>query len=285
MHANINNTKIFFDIMGGQLSPSGANMEKKESILLFPGAPLDHAYFRPYLDVLSNQFQVIYFDYRGTGRSEKCASHTWTHAQLVSDAISLLDYLGIDQAHIVGQSKGAHLALEFALQHPEKTSKLILINPPEVNPEAIKNNIREVVNDCAARCFSKTFENADINAFAEYMETVAPYLFSTPVDPALFGRIIMDVEFFVHTVKASLNYPLLDSLQQLQCPTLNIIGEVDLYNSKDFIGRVQAIHSKNIQSKVVAGAGHIAFIDKPQDCCKMILEFLGESRLRNTATP
>src|SRR5262245_7027814 len=68
---------------------------------------------------------VIAFDHRGSGRSDEPGGRV-AMGTFVDDAIALLDAVGIDRAHIYGQSFGGMVALGIALAHPDRTRTLIL---------------------------------------------------------------------------------------------------------------------------------------------------------------
>ena len=72
-------------------------------------------------------FYVIRFDNRDVGLSEKFPDGGYALSDMADDGASLLDALGIDQAHIVGQSMGGMIAQRLALQHGERVTSLTLI--------------------------------------------------------------------------------------------------------------------------------------------------------------
>ncbi|GIT13569.1 MAG: hypothetical protein CM1200mP35_03890 [Chloroflexota bacterium] len=49
-------------------------------------------------------------------------------SQLLENAHQLLAHLGISQVHILGSSAGGPIAMKFALEHPEMTQSLLLVN-------------------------------------------------------------------------------------------------------------------------------------------------------------
>jgi len=78
-------------------------------------------------DPLSRQFHVIALDLKGFGFSEKPEGDYTRHAQ--SDlVIHFMDYLKIDKAIICGNSMGGAVALVTAIHHPERVSRLILVD-------------------------------------------------------------------------------------------------------------------------------------------------------------
>jgi pimeloyl-ACP methyl ester carboxylesterase len=71
------------------------------------------------------QYQVITFDNRGTGQSDKVDA-PMTLAGLADDAVKLLDELKIPRAHVFGVSMGGMIAQELALNYPDHVITLIL---------------------------------------------------------------------------------------------------------------------------------------------------------------
>jgi pimeloyl-ACP methyl ester carboxylesterase len=71
--------------------------------------------------------RVITFDNRGSGRS----STPWrpfTTRTMASDAVAVLDELGVDETHVGGASLGGMVAQELALEFPERVSALVLLS-------------------------------------------------------------------------------------------------------------------------------------------------------------
>lgn len=85
---------------------------------------------------------VIRYDHRDTGRSTSYppGAPPYRFPDLASDALRLLDVLGIDQAHLVGRSMGGGLAMLIALKHPERVASLTLMattsGDPALSPPA-----------------------------------------------------------------------------------------------------------------------------------------------------
>ncbi|WP_137388928.1 alpha/beta fold hydrolase [Rhodoligotrophos defluvii] len=74
-----------------------------------------------------NGRQVIVFDHRGHGNSEKLyRSELYTTSAMAEDARALLDHLHIARADVMGYSMGARVAARLAIDHPERVGKLIL---------------------------------------------------------------------------------------------------------------------------------------------------------------
>ena len=76
--------------------------------------------------LLSQNFNVIIPDLRNHGQSPH--SHIFSYDAMTSDVFELLEDLGLETAIIMGHSMGGKVAMQFALQHPEMTDKLIVVD-------------------------------------------------------------------------------------------------------------------------------------------------------------
>ncbi|MGD9302138.1 MAG: alpha/beta fold hydrolase, partial [Desulfobacterales bacterium] len=77
------------------------------------------------IPALSQDFQVIAFDNRGAGRSDKPAME-YSIRLFADDTAGLMDALDISKAHILGISMGGYIAQELALNYPAKIKSLVL---------------------------------------------------------------------------------------------------------------------------------------------------------------
>lgn len=75
---------------------------------------------------LSKQFQVLTYDQRGMGQSEK-PDHPYTMQDYAEDAVAILDAYGWDDVLLVGYSFGGMVAQEIAIGWPERVKRLILL--------------------------------------------------------------------------------------------------------------------------------------------------------------
>jgi pimeloyl-ACP methyl ester carboxylesterase len=69
---------------------------------------------------LAKDYQVIAFDVRGHGQSDKPLQDEDYGPKLVEDVVRLLDHLKIKKAHIVGYSMGGIIAANFIAKHPDR---------------------------------------------------------------------------------------------------------------------------------------------------------------------
>ena len=95
------------------------------ALLLVPGLGADTRLFGGITGSLATTYQVIVFDPRGAGRSDKPPG-PYTIQQMANDAVGLLDLLGIERAVVVGYSMGGRIALSLVLDHPTRVRRLVL---------------------------------------------------------------------------------------------------------------------------------------------------------------
>ena len=116
------NTSVWFESIGG-------NRPSKGAVMLFMGIANDaFGWPQGFIDLLvESGYQVIRYDYRGTGMSDwmpDWEKSPYSLKDLASDAKLILDKLNIDKVHLVGVSMGGMVAQEFAIHFPERTLTL-----------------------------------------------------------------------------------------------------------------------------------------------------------------
>ena len=65
----------------------------------------------------------------GFGKSSKCVPFQYSLHAMAAHTRALLDVLGVERAAVVGHSMGGMVAVRFALLAPERTERLVLVNP------------------------------------------------------------------------------------------------------------------------------------------------------------
>nr|WP_272492774.1 MULTISPECIES: alpha/beta hydrolase [unclassified Peribacillus] len=75
--------------------------------------------------LLSKDYKVIAYDGRGAGKSPSPIKQV----NYVDEVLALMNYLELHQATFIGHSMGGQIATDFALNYPERVSKLVLIAP------------------------------------------------------------------------------------------------------------------------------------------------------------
>ncbi len=81
---------------------------------------------------LPSDLSLLTYDLRGFGESSATEGLAFSHAD---DLLALLDARGMARTSLVGLSMGGGVALNFALGHPDRVARLVLISPAMVGWE------------------------------------------------------------------------------------------------------------------------------------------------------
>jgi pimeloyl-ACP methyl ester carboxylesterase len=139
----------------------------------------------------------VRYDQRDTGASTTCppGSPCYTGADLVRDAVAVLDALGIDQAHVVGLSMGGGVAQRLALEHGHRAATLTLMSTSPIDPRltGLPGMTPELEATFADERPAPDWDDRD--AVVEYIvEGERPYAgpgtFDEPRLRALAGRVV-----------------------------------------------------------------------------------------------
>jgi pimeloyl-ACP methyl ester carboxylesterase len=87
---------------------------------------LDSPVWRPWLVELSRRHTYIRYDQRGCGLSDRHVDDLSLEAW-VGDLEAVVDSLGLARFPLIGMSQGGAVAIEYALRHPGKVSRLVLV--------------------------------------------------------------------------------------------------------------------------------------------------------------
>ena len=98
-----------------------------EPLVLILGLASTIAENRWLIDSLAKKYQVLTFDNRGAGLTDK-PDTPYSIEMMANDTACLMKELNFNQANIIGISMGGRIALELVLKYPEIINKLILVS-------------------------------------------------------------------------------------------------------------------------------------------------------------
>jgi pimeloyl-ACP methyl ester carboxylesterase len=87
------------------------------------------ASFMTTLAALADRHRVIAMDLPGFGDSDKPLMAAYDAAYFADALVALMDELGIERAHLIGNSMGGRVAIEAGLLYPVRTARLALLSP------------------------------------------------------------------------------------------------------------------------------------------------------------
>ena len=253
-----------------------------EPILLIPGLGLDHSYYRFGIPLLSRHLQVLTVDPRGIGRSTK-SPPPYTVEAWADDFAVMIDKLGFGPIHVLGSSLGGSMALALAQRHPGKLKSLIVVGGFSELDRATELNFRlrlrlieklgmsdEVADYMGLWTLTRKFINSDagfatMRANQAHIRANSAQSYSAFVEALLkWGRCQPGQE------REPKFTALLDSIKT---PTLVVTSDNDHLIPKELSDPIAA-RIAGAKLVVMPGAGHIPFMEQPEEVVRIVLEFL-----------
>ena len=225
------------------------------------------------VSAFSKHYRVVIFDNRGIGGSDKPAG-PYSMGMMAGDTIGLMDFLGIDRAHLLGMSMGGMVAQHIAIDHPQRVDKLILCSTsadgqwlfdlakaiiPNWNrsrPDFASADLRKLTGAMTSRTFNRPFNRLVIVLLAKLLLRLG-----IPKVPA--GQI-----------EAMMTHNVLDRLHLIQAPTLVLTGSKDRLIAPQ---SSEALASRITGAKLVVidEGAHAWEAEMPGRFNKEVLGFLG----------
>ena len=129
MRVSLGDVSLWFDVSGPSVIPQGDTTVERPVLVAVHGGPgLDHMTVKPALEPLAGDFQVLYFDLRGHGRSDRGSAESWNMRTWADDLRRLCDALGLRKPVTLGSSFGGDVALTYAALFPDHPGGVILAN-------------------------------------------------------------------------------------------------------------------------------------------------------------
>jgi len=258
-------------------------------VLLSGGPGFNVDYMIPVGDFLPAGYRRIYFEQRGTGRSRpaKTALESMTLQAVVEDLETLRVHLKQDRLLLVGHSWGGMLAMAYAVAHPDRVDRLILIGsggPTLEFTQWFGDNIdaRLRPQDLEARSYWRTAAKNGVapdKVALENVKAITPgYFFDRQKGLAFAseikeGDLHNDVSALLSTDLGK-HYDLRPGLAKLDRPVLIIQGHQDPIGDKT----AEDIHALIARSTLtyINKSGHFPWIEQPDDFRRAIAEFLSK---------
>jgi len=265
-------------------------MGKGEPMLVLHGGPgLFHDYLIPHFKKLAANYQVIFYDQRGCGKTDFPAdTSTISMDNYIEDVEGIRKYLKLDKVILVGHSFGAILAVNYAKKYSSNISKLILVSPGPATSEYFDqsfNNMQSKRKDEDTKALIETmmseeFSKRDPVAFKKTVllgdkvnlidqekieDLYAPMNFDTNnSQKMLLVNSIMEKTFF--------DYDLTEGIDAISTPTLVVIGDLD---NVPFASAQLIVESiKGARLEVIKKSCHYPFYETPKKFNKVIDNFL-----------
>jgi len=258
--AHINGTVIQYETAGAG-----------QPLVFIHAGIADRRMWNGQMEPFAEHFQVVRYDMRGFGLTPVVAG-SYAHYE---DLHELLAHLGIEQAIVVGCSKGGAVALDFALAYPEKVKALVLV-------AAAIHGLRIEVEPLPQEATLDAAEEAGDLALVSEIEVQiwidggrAP----DEVDPAVrdlvreMNLIALQNDVLGLGEEMRLEPAAAHRLAEITVPTLAIIGDLDIPAS---FQRYEWLisHIPQAQKAILSGTAHLPSLEKPAEFNQLVLDFL-----------
>jgi pimeloyl-ACP methyl ester carboxylesterase len=262
METNINGARIHYERTGEGLP-----------VVFLHAGVADHRMWEPQVAPFAKRFDVIRPDMRGFGKSE-LPPVRWSPAE---DVRALVDDLHLKPIHLVGCSIGGGVAIDFALQHAERLSKLVLVGPgiggtnfgkkyPEVFAEV---QAADGANDMAA------VNQAEMYLWLDGPRRRRGYVRQPLRDLFLDmngGNVNAD---WASAPTDDPDPPAVERLHEITAPVLVVVGDEDVPPVFD---AVELLMEKvpHARKAVIHDAAHLPNLEHPDEFNRLVLDFLLE---------
>ncbi|MDB5080368.1 MAG: alpha/beta fold hydrolase [Chloroflexi bacterium] len=269
----------------------GGDQPKQPPLLLLHGGPgALHNYLLNLKELASEDRQVIFYDQLGCGNSDIPDDDSlWRVERFVEELGLVIKGLGLEKVHLLGQSWGGMLAIEYALTQPGTIESLILANtlssmplwvaeanrlrndlPPEVQATLLKH-------EAAGTTESEEYQAALIPFYDRHVcrvpwtEDVA-YSFGHILDGPVYKYMNGPSEF--HVIGVIKDWDRTDRLGEIKLPTLIVSGRYD--ESTPTINEIMQKGIEGSEWVVFENSSHLAHVEEPEEYFAVVRQFLSK---------
>lgn len=264
-YMKINDVNFYYEIKG--------NPDGEKAIVFLNGVMASVSSWRTYVKLFEPfNFKIILLDFKGQLLSDK-PKGPYRFEDHALELKTMLQALGVKQAHFIGTSYGGEVGIKYAALFPEMVESLTLINAvSEMNESlrlfvegwkqsAMKKEGESFFWHLAPTVYYSSYlkkEKEDLERKAKGMKNLDDEFFDGQI--ALYETFLEDIY-------------MTDELQNIKAPTLIITGEKDILKTPE----LQEILAKNIvnaEQVIIPDSGHVAIFEKEEEIKTLLLGFV-----------
>ena len=257
----------------GAPSQPAPNSPGTTPLVLLHGIFAEKDHWVDFARPLTSQYRVIAPDFPGFGESTRLNDQPYDYAAHVQRLGALLDALGVEKAHLAGNSMGGTIAALFALQQPERVASVAFIGAPH-GIRSPKPSAMDRLIDAGQR----PLVAHDPAAFSAMMDLVfekrpfLPYPILHATEQAALGNAASNTRLWDAQLKD--RYLLEQRLGGLQQhPVLALWGDSDRVFDRSGLLPLQKLLPQ-AQLEALPGIGHLPMMEAPADTAQRYARFL-----------
>jgi len=230
----------------------------------------DSRMWEPQVKAFAESFDVIRPDQRGFGKSELPPA-PWSP---VEDLLGLIDELGLKPAHLVGCSMGGAITIDFALDHPDRISKLVLVGSAIGGFAFRPEHAHLFAEGATARSAGDldALNEAMLHLFLDGPQRPRGYV-AEPLRSLFLDMNAIAVRADHEKAPPAQNVLAIRRLHEITAPTMVIVGEQDVptvLEAADVL--VESI--PNALKATIHDAAHLPNMEHPDEFNNLVLDFL-----------
>lgn len=251
------NTRVFGDSL-------------KETVILLHGGPGAPYEMEMVVNELQKNYQVIFFEQRGSGQSI-CEDNDYSMLAYVSDINAIADSFRLSEFHLFGHSWGGLYAQIYHAKHPERIKTLFLCSPGSGTGEVWKQCEKEVLAYNRLKATSGEWYKMGMNSIGGVLGSDRSHqkLFERVMWNYNKGFVSNTVDFRLKSIRSKpinktrkyiAEYPPL-TVNADNCPVLITYGDSDIYKESK-----QSVYDRypNASFRVIGNTGHIPWLHDPE---------------------
>lgn len=231
--------------------------------------------WRGVFNLLSVRYRVIAIDLPGFGYSDRPESFGFGVEDYAEVIGRFMDALGIESAHIMGFSMGAAYAARFALQHPERVGRLVLLSPGGLTQEmplSIRMIDSPLFGFVAGMLYNMSTVEKLLNDAVFDLTNITPDVveeYYKPIADSVSRRCVR------HALQCFDDEPLIARLRDIEVPVLILTGGEDKWHPANS-QQMELMHSaiKDCGYTLIRNAGHLMHEEKPERVSAAVFEFI-----------
>ncbi|MBL4668763.1 MAG: alpha/beta fold hydrolase [Flavobacteriales bacterium] len=257
--------------------------------MLHGGPGLFHNYLVPHFQELAKEYQIIFYDQRGCGKTDFPKDTSSINIlTYVEDLEAIRNHLKIEKLNLIGHSWGSLLAINYTKKYPKNLNRLILISPAPSTSDYYDDTFRnmqqkrseEDTKELVKTMMSTGFEKREKESFKKAILLGDKV---NLIDQSKIEELYQPMDF---TVNSSNNLMLINSLLERTYFNLNLIEGIDVTSCPTIIivggldnvpfASTQLLHEsiENSQLEVIQKSCHYPFFESPKEFNAKINNFL-----------